>query len=201
MLDHLKEYKPKIKAGGGHRSPGIHFGLITQATLLPRSWPLNRTRSQGHIDAQVLEDGFAADSEEVPVNATKSNKKRRSHKGWFSGKRGSGPIGTSAEMTPISPTQPEWSRGPHPDSPSPPPGSSIQAHTYPPNHRSEAETDDEGIGGVASTAAKAFKTAMLHDARNIKGKDHTAADLGFAISSPHEAKVGLFTMIVSRHLQ
>ncbi len=174
--------------------PGLNFGLITNPPLLPRSWPLNRAKTPGHADAQALEDGFAADSEEPPVAAAQHNKRRRSHKSWFLRKRRSSPIGTPAETMPMSPTfidSPRGGSNEGANSPSPPSGSSAHAHRYPPNRHADADADsrdDDGIGAMATTAAKVLKTAMLHDARNIKGKEQTTADLGFAISSPHEAK-------------
>lgn len=42
---------------------------------------------------------------------------------------------------------------------------------------------------VIAHATKAIKNVTLRDARNIKGKTEGNADLGFTLSSPHEAKV------------
>lgn len=67
-------------------------------------------------------------------------------------------------------------------------------HSYPPNRhgRKESEDDDSldvNVKQAAKTVAKTVKTAVLHDARNIQGKD--ASDLGglvWDVSSSHEAK-------------
>jgi hypothetical protein len=41
----------------------------------------------------------------------------------------------------------------------------------------------------AILAARAIKTAVLHDARNIKGDDDHLSELRFGVNSAHEAKV------------
>lgn len=76
-----------------------------------------------------------------------------------------------------------------------------QAHTYPPTAADVRNSLDaqsvlggqqqtgQDDGQVFTQAAKALKAAVLHDARNIKGKDTTEADISFTITSPHEAKV------------
>lgn len=71
-----------------------------------------------------------------------------------------------------------------------------QQHTYPPTSGRGSPDLTKGSvdgsaedGAVLANAAKALKTAILHDARNIKGKDTTEADVSFTITSPHEAKV------------
>lgn len=73
-----------------------------------------------------------------------------------------------------------------------------QAHTYPPSAsppdaggsgRPTSMSTEAEDGQMLTQAAKALKAAVLHDARNIKGKDTTEADVSFTITSPHEAKV------------
>lgn len=90
-------------------------------------------------------------------------------------------------------------------------------HTYPPiqpagraspdrNARSSMAPSVDGrdpstsmdAGDVLDKAAKALKTAVLHDARNIKGKDTTDADVTFTITSPHEAKVSFLQALSLR---
>ncbi|KAF8343007.1 uncharacterized protein EI90DRAFT_3143512 [Cantharellus anzutake] len=214
VLDHLKDYKPTHK----NRQSGFNFGRVIFPPLrAPQSRPLTPIESQTE-DPQALEAGFAADNDEIPASAKKYRKKQRSSKSWFGGGKRvptSDPTNDAftAEMTPISSGRDGVSnissadvtrgsfQGERSRSNSPSPrfalGSGSQTHTYPPNNNDsnrrvgggETEvTDDEGFGAVATTAARVLKTAVLHDARNIKGKDITAADLGFAISSPHEAK-------------
>lgn len=73
-------------------------------------------------------------------------------------------------------------------------GGGAQAHTYPPDARPsvDAQSTNPDDGQVLAQAAKALKMAVLHDARNIKGKDTTEAEVSFTITSPHEAKVRSF---------
>ncbi|KAJ7688349.1 Mechanosensitive ion channel-domain-containing protein [Mycena rosella] len=72
-----------------------------------------------------------------------------------------------------------------PITPTPRPLSTIgednSPHRYPP---SRGDHEDDTLVGAA---AKALKTAVLHDARNIKGKDATAG-MQWNVNSAHEAK-------------
>ncbi|KAJ7477111.1 Mechanosensitive ion channel-domain-containing protein [Mycena galericulata] len=56
-------------------------------------------------------------------------------------------------------------------------------HRYPPS-RGDHDANDATLVG---TAAKVLKSAMLHDARNIKGKDATSS-MQWNVNSAHEAK-------------
>ncbi|KAJ7087215.1 Mechanosensitive ion channel-domain-containing protein [Mycena belliarum] len=61
-------------------------------------------------------------------------------------------------------------------------GETPNPHRYPPS-RGDHENDATLVG----TAAKALKTAVLHDARNIKGKD-AIVGMQWNVNSAHEAK-------------
>ena len=71
-------------------------------------------------------------------------------------------------------------------------------HSYPPTLRSGAntptrrrdshDTDDAGAAAVVTQAAKALKTAVLHDARNLKGKDGADRTLVWDVANSSEAK-------------
>ena len=71
-------------------------------------------------------------------------------------------------------------------------------HSYPPTSRNGADTptkrqdshdtDDAGAAAVVTQAAKALKTAVLHDARNLKGKDDTDRTLMWDVTNSSEAK-------------
>lgn len=56
-------------------------------------------------------------------------------------------------------------------------------HRYPPSREHDAND-----ATLVTAAAKAFKNAVLHDARNIKGKDATTG-MEWNVNSAHEAKV------------
>ena len=66
-------------------------------------------------------------------------------------------------------------------------------HRYPPGaglaRRHSRDEGDTTLVTAANTAAKVLKTAVLHDARNIKGKDVGLKALAWNVNSAHEAKV------------
>ena len=76
--------------------------------------------------------------------------------------------------------------------------SMTSVHSYPPTSRSEMNTptrrrdshdaDDAGAAAVVAQAAKALRTAVLHDARNLKGKDGTEKALVWDVTNSAEAK-------------
>jgi len=82
--------------------------------------------------------------------------------------------------------------------PNDPSVSMMSAHSYPPTSRSGANTptrrrdshdmDDPGAAAVVTQAAKALKTAVLHDARNLKGKDGMDKALVWDVTNSTEAK-------------
>ena len=76
--------------------------------------------------------------------------------------------------------------------------SMTSVHNYPPTSRSGANTptrrrdshdaDDVGAAAVVTQAAKALRTAVLHDARNLKGKDGMEKALVWDVTNSAEAK-------------
>ena len=71
-------------------------------------------------------------------------------------------------------------------------------HSYPPTprnggntparRRDSHDTDDAGAAAVVTQAAKALRTAVLHDARNLKGKDAADRALVWDVTNSAEAK-------------
>ena len=88
--------------------------------------------------------------------------------------------------------------------------SMTSVHSYPPTSRSGTNTptrrrdshdaDDAGAAAVVTQAAKALRTAVLHDARNLKGKDGTEKALVWDVTNSSEAK-RLARLIYSRFRQ
>jgi len=82
--------------------------------------------------------------------------------------------------------------------PNDPSVSMLSVHSYPPTPRSGAntptrrrdshDTDDPGAGAAVTQAAKVLKTAVLHDARNLKGKDGTDKAIVWDVTNSSEAK-------------
>ncbi|EIN10820.1 hypothetical protein PUNSTDRAFT_65245 [Punctularia strigosozonata HHB-11173 SS5] len=66
-------------------------------------------------------------------------------------------------------------------------GATGSPHTYPPGTSPRRSVEDEDPK-VAIRAAKALKSAVLHDARNIKGKGSELTGLVWDVTSAHEAK-------------
>ena len=82
--------------------------------------------------------------------------------------------------------------------PNDPSASAASVHSYPPVPRSGANTptrrrdshemDDIGAAAVVTQAAKVLKTAVLHDARNLRGKDGADKALVWDVTNSAEAK-------------
>ena len=85
-------------------------------------------------------------------------------------------------------TYPSGSRPPSPSGITP-----FAEHRYPPTLRygsPRASVDGSHEGGdTLAQAAKAIKSVVLHDARNIKGKSEGLASAAWNVNSAHEAKV------------
>jgi hypothetical protein len=101
---------------------------------------------------------------DVTWDGDAKNKKGKAHAGEQSSATGSRPMTPSGQ--PASAT------------------SEVHSHHYPPS-RGDHDANDATLVGAA---AKALKAAVLHDARNIKGKDPTA-NIQSNFNSAHEAKV------------
>lgn len=67
-------------------------------------------------------------------------------------------------------------------------GASTPGHSYPPGATSRRSSSDADAGDIALRAANALKTAVLHDARNVRGKDQTNSGLMWDVGSAREAK-------------
>ena len=66
-------------------------------------------------------------------------------------------------------------------------------HAYPPGAgvgtgTRQTTSEDGDAADVALKAAKALRNAVLHDARNLRGKDAAASGLVWDVTSAHEAK-------------
>jgi len=171
-IEKLRVYKPKkghhSKKSSGMRTPVFGFNLTPFAEKGGFNFSSRPSSVAGSIDL-LREDGTQADTE----GTAESSKKK--------GKRKSG---LPAPKITIETT----------DNGSP--------HRYPPTsmgtpERSGASTpvqkgtdsDSEGdAAAIVTAAAKAVKTAMLHDARNVKGETDDNGGLVWGVSSSQEAK-------------
>lgn len=146
----------------------------------------------------ILEEGMAADTEDNTTGVRKKKGKQR--KSWLGGYRQA----DSVEAHQMEPTT-SGSAGDRSMSPSDDlhnqrsgtPG----VHTYPPTSPDRRSVDSHHSSeDVINQAARVLKTAVLHDARNIKGKEAGTDGLAFSITSPHEAKVIIHNSQKAKHL-
>lgn len=171
-IEKLRVFKPKkghhSKKSSGMRTPVFGFNLTPFSEKGGYNFGSRPSSVAGSIDLS-REDGTQADTE----GTAESSKKK--------GKRKSGLPAPKITI--------------ETDETSPP-------HRYPPTANNTPErsgnttplqkgTDSDSDGDAAAmvtTAAKALKTAMLHDARNVKGEADDNGGLVWSVSSSQEAK-------------
>ena len=163
VIETLRDYKPvksHQKRPSGTRTP----------TFFPKSPSRPGSRQNSRPTSPVVgfkDDGHMADSENE--DSPKGKGKRRS----------------ALLLNP----------GGDPNDPS---TSMASPHSYPPTPRSGTNTptrrrdshdpDGAGAAAVVTQAAKALKTAVLHDARNLRGKDGADKALVWDVTNSAEAK-------------
>lgn len=67
-------------------------------------------------------------------------------------------------------------------------GTSSPGHAYPPGAHSRRSSSEADAGEIAKRAAHALKAAVLHDARNIRGKENEGSGLVWDVANAREAK-------------
>lgn len=163
VIETLRDHKPvksHLKKPSSARTPIFSSNVPSRPGSRPNSRPASPVTG-------FKDDGHMADSE--TEDSPKSKGKRRS--GFFLNLGG-------------DPTDPSMS--------------TMSVHSYPPAPRSGANTptrrrdshdaDDAGAAAVVTQAAKVLKTAVLHDARNLKGKDGADKALVWDVTNSSEAK-------------
>ena len=163
VIETLRDYKP-VKSHQKKASSS------RASTFFPKVPSRPESRSGSRPPSPVMgfkDDGHMADSENEDSPKTKG--KRRSA---FLLNPGGDPKDLSVPMTNV--------------------------HCYPPTPRSGANTptrrrdshdvEDAGATAVVTQAAKVLKTAVLHDARNLKGKDGAERALVWDVTNSTEAK-------------
>lgn len=183
VIERLRDYRPKHKHRSGGRTPNF-FGFTTPAFERDHmNWGMrSRTdtpeplrHAQGQTDE---EDHLDADDEDA-------GGKGKARKGKAKDKKNRMSAVSTRTVTP-DPEAMANSRGTM-DSPSSP-------HRYPPVSPDgvQRRTSDGSDEMVVMQAAKALKNAVLHDARNIQGKEGETGGLVWDVTSAHEAKVCFF---------
>lgn len=139
------------------------------------------------------DEGSAGDIDDEKSGSRKG-KQRANRRSVFSMLRQTSES-TAVPSRPDSPAIAASESHTYPPSRTPPLGVSSPARPGTPNARRSEDNDR-----VIVHAAKALKTAVLHDARNLihHDEDEGIAGLGWSINSPREAKVWVQALIVGK---
>ncbi|KAH9927138.1 Mechanosensitive ion channel-domain-containing protein [Epithele typhae] len=186
VIEKLRNYRPKRrhahKSSYGRMTPTFS-NLLTPAhdkgEFFSRSRPATPSGSRAGSRSGSPDVGAMSDVEDR--DATLVGKKGKNRLSWFSHDKGhSEPLPEHQEY-PL----PEGAASEHRYPPSPHTASPLRGH-----HRSESDEDAAAVvQQAATTAAKALKSAMLHDARGIKGDgDEDTEGLMWNVSTSSEAK-------------
>lgn len=186
VLDHLRNYRPKRQSHkpspSAHRSVFAGFPSLMAVTPSHErtgfSWGLggDGRRSRPDTPEGTDDEGHAGDTEGV----NSSTKKRNFRKSWGFNTTKQETLGTNDRPSPTDQPYPDLHSYP------PKPREALRSGQSSPNHKHL----DDGDDAVVVQAARALKHAVLHDARNIKGKPVNTG-LGWDVASAHEAKVGM----------
>jgi hypothetical protein len=161
-----------------------HFNFLSGAL---------RKASTPHVDSEG-EDGDIEDANDGAAK-NKGKQKRRSFRP--AEREDTTNTLSSRAKSPVSelPSRPVTPSGLNPNAHV----ESDSPHQYPPNashvRRHSWDEGDTTLVTAANNAAKVLKTAVLHDARNIKGKDAGLKALAWNVNSSYEAKVCLLATL------
>ncbi|KAG1715974.1 hypothetical protein ID866_1198 [Astraeus odoratus] len=190
VIEQLRSYKPKHRH---HRSPG-HTPILSALNFItPFGGEKDDHGSRQHAESPVHpgDDGDDADVE--------NGAKERKGKGKLKTKNPKTFV-KSGVATPASehvPT-PGASGSGHDSAPE----ESGTPHCYPPAPARQMSIDQHDDYNPAIQAAKVLKSAVLHDARNIKGKHSDLSGLVSSINTTYEAKRlarAIYTALRDRH--
>ena len=195
-IEHLKKYKPKHRAS---RSSGLFSGFAPALTptLRPfgvRSAANTPAEERAHFFSgatsradsptvsrkgtpDLYDDGHAGDLEDNSPGSSKKGKGKAKH---VKVKEEPISISTPIESRPDSPAAGKLFTNTMPD------------HFYPPtpSPRPSRRNSNDSDENAVLQAGKVLKKAVLHDARNLTGKEDTdIAGLGWAVGSTDEARV------------
>jgi len=211
VIDHLRSYRPK-RTHRAHRSVFSSFPNLMGTPGLERggfTWGLgggvnSGRRSRPSTPDVTDEDGHVGDTE-LTVRDTKKKKTKRSWgiKSAFSSRQNSGRDSIEMDTADTkAPSDHPYDRHdnhkyPHKSAPTSVPGASRHSPLGPSGKSTPLQRNsDDDDEAVVVQAAKALKTAVLHDARNLKGKDPGNTGLGWDVTSAKEAKVSLSRILV-----
>ncbi|KAI0028303.1 Mechanosensitive ion channel-domain-containing protein, partial [Vararia minispora EC-137] len=181
VIEYLRDYRPKKR-----RTARPHSGVRTPlaAFLAPGTTPVTEKMfswtgshhagapSGMHSDGELEGDGEAGS----PSSKGKGKRAEKRHSGQGKNKLSKLIDSPSRVGSPSAENAREQSESPHRYPPS---------RSDSPSRHWQKEGDD---ADMVANAAKALKSAVLHDARNIQGRDATESGLAWDVTSPSEAK-------------
>ncbi|KAJ3503863.1 hypothetical protein NLJ89_g8241 [Agrocybe chaxingu] len=182
-----------------------HYSQLSGA-LRNMSPPVSRSgTSHGHEDVENY--GDTEDANKTLVNPSTKKGKKKERLSWFGGgghsgetsrkttdpmefpRGGTTPVNEKTqegiELVPTSAVS--YASGPAFTS-NPVTPSNLNPHRYPPHGTNSPRPSLDSADATLKQAAKVIKNAVLHDARNLRGKNENLAGLSWNINSTHEAK-------------
>ena len=175
-IEKLRQYRPKRrhqqKSSFGRQTP-VLSNLLTPAMEKGEFFSRSRASTPGgsRAGSRAGSPDVADHSDAEDRDATLVGKKGKARNSWIHKRGESEAIHESAE---------------HRYPPSP-----LGGNGSPRGRRNSESSDGDAAAAVqqaAAATAKAFKTAILHDARNIRGDDEDVGGLMWNVSTSHEAK-------------
>jgi hypothetical protein len=193
VIEKLRDYKPK--PSGRHKTSGSHTPMFGAFTGLMT--PFTEKDHFNLLSSRLRSEGSQpSDGEDADVEDRAKAKKR---KGKGKGKRKQRDSKTFVALEESTTNTPEYTGSSVTTPATHSPADKHTTHKYPPTPVRQRSVDDDPT--IVVQAAKAFKSAVLHDARNIKGTVDEQEGLGFSVGSTHEAKVRPFGSVMSiKHL-
>jgi hypothetical protein len=213
VIEKLRDYKPVRPTGGNYRT-GIRTPVFKHTTFSDKEHAKRLSQALKDVTPPQSSHGHGDDGNdrdtEIDHDTTLVHKKGKHHKhrrSWFEfGRKDDSPedLSTSlAESHGLCDNPNEEIELRYQPYASSRPLSNLNPHRYPPQGISDDQTPKSNVEGVGVIqAAKVLKNAVLHDARNIQGTadDDDVAQLGWGVSSSHEAKVFLPIGVDVRYL-
>ncbi|RDB20512.1 Mechanosensitive ion channel protein 9 [Hypsizygus marmoreus] len=202
-VETLRQYRPP-RSANARKSPGTRtplFGSMGFSSPIAMSDKEHFTSLSGALRSATPpgsrsqfdhDDGTDADADsEDPDKTLVAKGKKKERMSWLRGHApGHGHKGKKASDSPVLPNaeyeMESFPLSPGAATPSTFYGDTSSPYRYPPTPATQAEE-----GGAEATlvhAAKVFKNAVLHDARNIGGKNEGDGSMAWNVSSTQEAK-------------
>ncbi|KAG2119101.1 Mechanosensitive ion channel-domain-containing protein [Suillus discolor] len=172
VIETLRNYKPKSSAR--HKSNNSHPRLATFTGLNPFS---DKEHYRLRSESSAPSEGDEADVEDGAKLKNKGKGKYKQRKSTII--EASEDLESSTEQVASIATTPATQ----------PSVDNLTTHKYPPTPSGPRSVDPHTEDPtIVVQAAKALKTAVLHDARNVKGATDELEALVLSMSSTHEAK-------------